>query len=256
MHPDISLAMGIRLSADHAVYCRDDNALAIADLHLGYEAALQAEHVSIPRFQLEPMLERLSRLLDRYRPELVVINGDLKHEFSRNKSQEWDEVETVLEALKDVDVVAVRGNHDNYLKAILAPKGIRMENSYRLASGKIVFQHGHKKLDADDGFSIFAHEHPVIRMRDEVGARITLPCFLHDRKNDFLLMPAFSPLASGTDVLSPETNFMNPALRSLDISGARVFAIHEGIIDLGNVGDLRKFREDIGLDSMKPRYRG
>ncbi|MBU4031292.1 MAG: metallophosphoesterase [Candidatus Thermoplasmatota archaeon] len=251
MRSEISLAMGIRLSAGHAVYFRDDGVLAIADLHLGYEAALQAEHVSIPRFQLEPMLERLSGLLKKFQPETVVINGDLKHEFSHNKSQEWDEIDTILDLLDGVDVVAVRGNHDNFLQTILARRDIRMVDSLELAGGKFLLCHGHKEVESNDVFRIFAHEHPVIRMRDAVGAQITLPCFLYDPENRFLVMPAFSPLASGTNVLSPESSFMNPGLRGLDISGARVYAIHEGIMNFGKVSDLREMRDDAYQKRLK-----
>ena len=57
MHKEVSLSVGLKLSPFHGVYCREDDALAIADLHLGYEASLQAEHVAIPRFQLLPILE-------------------------------------------------------------------------------------------------------------------------------------------------------------------------------------------------------
>jgi putative SbcD/Mre11-related phosphoesterase len=253
MPKEISLPLGIKLSAYHAVYFRDNDALAIADLHLGYEASLQAEHVAIPRFQMEPILERLAGLLKRFSPEVLVINGDLKHEFSRNQSQEWDEVETLLDALAGVEVVVVRGNHDNYLQTILAKRDIRMVESFSIADGKIVFQHGHKNQDIGKKFRIFAHEHPVIRFRDEVGAQVSLPCFLYDEHNEFLVMPAFSPLASGTNVISPEANFMNPALKGLDISNARVFAIHEGLMDFGRVGDLKELRDRQGLDNVKNR---
>lgn len=253
MPKEISLPLGIKLSAHHAVYFRDDDALAIADLHLGYEASLQAEHVAIPRFQMEPILERLTKLLERFSPGLLIINGDLKHDFSRNQSQEWDEVETLLDALAGVEVVVVRGNHDNYLQTILARREIRIVDFISIAEEKIVFQHGHKIMDNRKKFQIFAHEHPVIRFRDEVGAQVTLPCFLFDEKNGFLIMPAFSPLASGTNVISPETHFMNPTLKDLDMSDARVFAIHEGLMDFGRVGDLRELRDELYLDKMKDR---
>jgi len=253
MQEDISLARGLKLSAGHALYCREDDALAIADLHLGYEAALQAEHVSIPRFQLEPMLERLAWLLERYRPEILVINGDLKHEFSHNKGQEWDEVDRVLDLLENLEAVVVRGNHDNYLQSILATRGVRMQDSFRLPEGSITFLHGHRKMDANQDFIVYGHEHPVIRIRDEVGAQVTLPCFLYDRDNGFIVIPAFSPLASGTNVLSPESSFMNPAIREMDISEARVFAIHDGMMDFGRVADLRALNEEFPPPGMKAK---
>jgi len=253
MLKEVSLSIGLKLSPFSGVYCREDDALAIADLHLGYEATLQAEHVAIPRFQLQPMLEKLDKLLQRFDPGTVIINGDLKHEFSHNENQEWDEVEVLLDSLSGRDVVVVRGNHDNYLQTILSMRSIRLVETHAISEGRIVFQHGHLRVMHSASFRIFGHEHPVIRFRDEVGAAVQLPCFLYDEANRFLVIPAFSPLASGTNVISPESSFMNPWLRTLDLSGARVFAVHEDLMDFGTVGKLRELRNDASPYKMKDR---
>ncbi len=256
MPKEISLPIGLKLSPFHAIYCRDGDALAIADLHLGYEASLQAEHVAMPRFQMKQIFERIDWLLKRFDPATVIINGDLKHEFSRNKGQEWDEVEELLDRLEGRDVIVVRGNHDNYLRNILAGRGLEMAESHTIPEGRITFRHGHLTGETWNGFMIFGHEHPVIRFRDEVGAKVQLPCFLYDETNGLMVMPAFSPLASGTDVISPESEFMNPSLRKLDLSGARVYGIHSELLDFGTVGELRKMRQEISDSEMKDRYTG
>jgi len=243
---EFPLENGIRLTADLAVYLSNENILAIADLHLGYEASLQAEHVAIPRFQLEVMKRRLGNLLNRYEPEKVIINGDLKHEFSRNIGQEWDEVEELIGYIQgNAELIIVRGNHDNYLKTIVSKAGVEMVDSYRTIDDRVEFVHGHKHSDDWQVFRIFAHEHPFIKLRDDIGALISLPCFLYDKSNNFLLMPAFSPLASGTNVVVTEDNFMIKGLRELNISSARVFAIGEGgLLDFGEVGKLRSLQEN------------
>jgi putative SbcD/Mre11-related phosphoesterase len=243
---EILLENGIRLSAVYAVYLSDEKILAIADLHLGYEASLQVEHVAIPRFQLEAMKTRLGGLLDRYEPEKIIINGDLKHEFSRNIGQEWDEVDELIRYLQETaELIIVRGNHDNYLKTIVSRVGIEMVESYRTVNDQVEFVHGHKYSDNWERFRIFAHEHPFIKLRDDIGALISLPCFLYDKSNNFLLMPAFSPLASGTNVLVTEDNFMIKGLRELNISAAKVYAIgDDGLMDFGEVGKLRSLQEN------------
>ena len=217
--------------------------LAIGDLHLGYEAALQAEHVSIPRFQLKPMVEKLEKLLARYNPERIIINGDMKHEFSKNKGQEWDEVETILDMLAYRETIIVRGNHDNYLQTMLSRQNIRMMEYFTLPASHITFLHGHKMFETE-GMKVFSHEHPVLRLRDDVGAQVTLPCFLYDEASQIVIMPAFSPLASGTNVISPESTFMSKELQKLNLENARIFTISNGIIEFGRVGDLRKISEE------------
>lgn len=245
MKDRLTISGGMKLCREHAVYVRDDDTLAIADLHLGYEASLQAEHVAMPRFQLGPMKERLASLLADLSPQHVVINGDMKHDFAGNRGQEWDEVEEVLDILSGIDVSVVRGNHDNFLQSMLSRRGVRMVDSLTLPVSGVTLMHGHKAAAGQAGLRIFGHEHPVVRMRDEVGARLAAPCFVHDPGNGFLLMPAFSPLASGTDVLSPTQGFMCPPLRGLDISNARVYAVQGGIADMGTVAGLRELRDSI-----------
>ncbi|HEY5606399.1 MAG TPA: metallophosphoesterase, partial [Thermoplasmata archaeon] len=116
----IEVAKGIEATRDYAVFLREERALVISDLHLGFEGALAEQGVSIPRFQRKVILERLGAMLDRVKAEKVVIAGDFKHEFSKNLVDEWVEVKQVLRFLKErVTPVLVRGNHDNYLATIL-----------------------------------------------------------------------------------------------------------------------------------------
>jgi putative SbcD/Mre11-related phosphoesterase len=245
MVQEITIPEGIILNPGHAVYCLEDEILAITDLHLGYEASLQVEHVAIPRFQLEPMLSRLEKLLNKYNPKSIIINGDMKHEFSRNIGQEWDEVIQVIEILGEwANPIIIRGNHDNYLKTIVSRTGIEVLDSYIPESGVMEFVHGHKSIKPKSKFRVYGHEHPVIRLKDEIGAMITLPSFLYDKINNFLIMPAFSPLASGTNLLSSTETFMIEEIRNLDLSSAKVYAIgEEGILDFGELGNLRNLNE-------------
>src|SRR2546427_2077313 len=116
----LEVAKGVEATRDFALFLRDERALVISDLHLGFEGALAEQGVSIPRFQRRVILERLGKMLDRGKAEKVIIAGDFKHEFSKNLVDEWVEVKQVLRFLKDrVTPVLVRGNHDNYLATIL-----------------------------------------------------------------------------------------------------------------------------------------
>lgn len=244
MQKVVRLTKELVITSDHALHLPEKKAIVIADLHIGYEASLQAEGVAIPDFQFEIMFSRIEKLLERYRPEIFLINGDLKHEFSRNRGQEWDEIYRVLELISDRGALlkVVRGNHDNYLKTILAGKDVELMDHVKLNG--VEFVHGHKVRDEKKGFRVYGHEHPVIRLKDEIGALMTLPCFLYDEGNGFLIQPAFSPLASGTNVISPTRRFMNPELHDLDISKAKVFAIGEnGILDFSTVENLRGMEE-------------
>ncbi|MFQ5885542.1 MAG: metallophosphoesterase, partial [Thermoplasmata archaeon] len=117
----------IVVDRDYALYLKESKTAVIADLHLGYEGALHEEGVSIPRFQKGIMMDRIERIVERYRPRKLIINGDFKHEFSKNLSQEWDDVNDVLDFLVgEVDIELTRGNHDNFLLTILAKKDLTL----------------------------------------------------------------------------------------------------------------------------------
>src|SRR5437763_11590917 len=92
----LEIAKGVEATRDFALLLREERALVISDLHLGFEGALAEQGVSIPRFQRRVALERLGKMLDRGKAERVIIAGDFKHEVSKNLDDAWDEVKQVL----------------------------------------------------------------------------------------------------------------------------------------------------------------
>ena len=231
----IEIMPNVYLTNDYALYL-DDGIIAIADLHLGYEAVLQAQGVSIPKFQKKIIMNRLKNILQKYEPELIIVNGDLKHEFSRNLWQEWEEVREVLALLtKKAEVVLVRGNHDNYLKTITSKLNVPLVKRY--SWGNLTFVHGHEKVKRE-GYMVLGHDHPSLKLRDAIGASIKLPCFLFNKKEKIIVLPAVSPLATGTNVVHT-SKFLSPLLNEVDMSSSNVYAISEiGLLDFKKIRDL------------------
>lgn len=124
-----------------------------------------------------------------------------------------------------------------------------MADFFELPASRIMFLHGHREFESNS-LKVYSHEHPVLRFRDEVGAQVAIPCFLFDEQNNIIIMPAFSPLTSGTNVISPEESFMSPGLRNLDLGQARVFVILNGIMEFGRVGDLRRMLDWASFQAM------
>ena len=113
---EIEVFDGARITSDLCLHLPDERTVVVADLHLGYESALEAEGIHIPRVQTRTVKEALARLIERYEAERVVLLGDVKHEFSRNLGQEVRDVRSVLDSISDlVDIVIVKGNHDNLI---------------------------------------------------------------------------------------------------------------------------------------------
>lgn len=224
--------MNIKFTPERALIM-DDIAI-VADIHLGLENVLLESGVSIPRVQIDEIIERIDTIIDKYRVKKIVIAGDLKHEFGRNLPFEWEDVETLLKYLIDnnIEVVIIRGNHDNYLKAILARFGLELFDEIEIRGWKVV--HGHKDCNADK--IIMGHEHPAVKIR--IDGVYTFHCFLKVvGSREVIVLPAFSPLVSGSDVTS--CNFISPLLKNVGCDDVEVYAVNDDVYYLGTLSDLR-----------------
>lgn len=226
-------------TTDYCLHLPKHNTIIIADLHLGLEGVLRLDGVSIPQYQEKIITNRLNTIIDKYQPENIIVNGDFKHEFGKNLRQEWREVGKLLQHLSEEHtVILIRGNHDNYLKTIASKHNVPMKMSHTIDD--ILITHGHKKITHPK--TIIAHEHPFIRLRDAVGAMLSLPCFLVS--DDLIVMPAFSPLASGTDMTEAEKqDFLSPQLQRYNVDKLRVVAISEiGLLDFCDLKHIKKMK--------------
>ncbi|TMA06376.1 MAG: metallophosphoesterase [Methanobacteriota archaeon] len=240
----VEVRPGVEATRDFAFLLRPERVLVISDLHLGFEGALAEQGVSIPRFQRRVILERLGKMLDRNKAEQVVIAGDFKHEFSKNLVDEWVEVKQVLRFLKDrVKPVLVRGNHDNYLATILGDLNLPLNNRADIGGYTIV--HGHEEVSTLHPI-IMGHEHPAVKLKDDLGATVSVPAFLVTEP--LLVLPAFSPLALGVDVSSYP--YLSPILNRTPIDEARVIGVDEkeGLLDFG---PMKRLQEISGALLMK-----
>jgi len=240
----VEVRPGVEATRDFAFLLRPERVLVISDLHLGFEGALAEQGVSIPRFQRRVILERLGKMLDRNKAEQVVIAGDFKHEFSKNLVDEWVEVKQVLRFLTDrVKPVLVRGNHDNYLATILGDLNLPLNNRADIGGYTIV--HGHEEVSTLHPI-IMGHEHPAVKLKDDLGATVSVPAFLVTEP--LLVLPAFSPLALGVDVSSYP--YLSPILNRTPIDEARVIGVDEkeGLLDFG---PMKRLQEISGALLMK-----
>lgn len=218
-----------------AAVLEDVSAAVIADLHIGFEGVMAQKGLFLPKVQLDAIIENLEALISEMGPDILIVAGDLKHEFSKNISQEWSEVRRFLDfVLERVELIVVRGNHDNYLGAILAERGVPFVR--KLEMGRWTIVHGHEMLEDWKGTLIMGHEHPSISIRDEVGAVYRFPAFLYSRERRILVLPPQSIYASGTDVSAySREDLLSPILREFGLEGFEAYPIMEdlGVVDLG-----------------------
>jgi putative SbcD/Mre11-related phosphoesterase len=194
-----------------AAFIREERVLVVADMHLGCEAALEYQGMSIPRVQTRKIGEYMRHMIRTLEPSEVVVAGDLKHNFSRNLNQEWQDVYSFVRTLCDtVPLEVIKGNHDNYLGMILREYRTPLRKETRFGDVRVI--HGHEG-SLGEGVTIMGHIHPSIRLRDEVGGSVKDRCFLFEPERRVLVLPALSLISPGTDVVGQKSaDLISPLL--------------------------------------------
>ncbi|UZE93740.1 MAG: metallophosphoesterase [Candidatus Pacearchaeota archaeon] len=214
--------------------------LIIADLHIGYEEALVGEGFLAPRTMFKEMKKELQELL-KLKPKIIIIDGDLKHEFGLISRQEWHETSAILDLLlKKCKVILIKGNHDTILEPIAKKKELSVKNFY--CFNDVCVLHGHKiLLDEkvhDSKTLIIAHEHPAVSIKEDVKQEI-YKCFLLGKwKNKKLVvMPSFFTIFEGSDV--KKEKLLSPFLNERKIKNFKVFVLGDKVYRFGKLKNIK-----------------
>jgi uncharacterized protein len=138
----------------------------------------------MPMWGMQSIEERLLDLLADYKPERLVIVGDIVHD--RNAAPEAG---ALIERLRSsCEVIVLTGNHDRHLG-----RWIQMRHEWQCDG--FHFHHGHCTLETAGRIQIIGHHHPAGTIRDGAGLRLKLPAFV--QQDSCWILPAFSPWAAG-----------------------------------------------------------
>lgn len=214
-----------------ALWLKKERALIISDLHIGYEEALIEEGIFVPKTMFKEMLTEIKELL-KLKPKVIVINGDLKHEFGEISRQEWQETLEILNLLlkNKRKVVLIKGNHDTILEPIARKKGLTVRDFYCVDD--VCILHGHKILlekgvyDKKIKTIIIGHEHPAVSIRE--GSRFEIyKCFLKGKWHgkNLVVMPSFFSVFEGSDV--KKEKLLSPFLDEKKLGNFEVYVLDE-----------------------------
>ncbi len=220
---------------DLALYLKKEKILIISDLHLGYEEALNKQGVMVPRFQFKEMINRLKSILEKANPELIIINGDLKHEFGRISKSEWKQVTDLIDFLKDKKVLLIKGNHDNILGPIAKKKNIKLIDRYDI--GNITIIHGDKIPKKLNKTIIIGHEHPAVSFPGRKDQKYK--CFLKGKfeRKTLIVMPSFYLISQGTDITKQKA--LSPFLKK-DLRNFEVYIVEDKVYKFGKLKEINE----------------
>lgn len=232
---------------DLALWLPKHKTIAISDLHIGYEEALNTRGILIPRHQVKDTLERLGKILAvTGKLDKIIINGDLKHEFGSVNKDEFFGVRDVISLLLKHcrELIILEGNHDKIL-GYAKREGVKIMQTVLI--GEALFAHGDsiiKTPDADGAKTIvIGHAHPAISVSDGIASE-KVKCFLVGRwkfKN-LIALPSFNLVTEGTDVTTEET--LSPYLENMRNFEAFAVPKFNEILYFGKLKNLSKLARD------------
>ncbi|WP_121821456.1 metallophosphoesterase [Halostella salina] len=207
-----------------------ERALVVADYHAGIEAGLRYEQGVEIDSRAERRRDRLRGLIVETDPDRLVVLGDLLHAIGEPGGAERGEVEVLLESLPaDLPVTLVKGNHDGDAESWV--EGVEVTDGAGVRIGNVGFAHGHTWPSRDvlaADVVCTGHEHPAVRLEDEVGGSRVERVWLRGRAApgpfvdryegldwtdpDLVVFPAFNDLSGGTWVNVEGQGFLSPFL--------------------------------------------
>jgi uncharacterized protein len=182
--------------------------LAVSDLHLEKGSSHARKGILLPPWDTHATLDKLTLLLRRWRPRIVVALGDSFHDAEgadRLPAAELARLTTMTDAHRFIWVL---GNHDPH-----PHNGIGGDFVTEFATHPILFRH--QALPSADAGEVVGHHHPKATIPAR-GTTFTRPCFVTDSRR--LMLPAIGAYTGGLDV-------RDAAIARLFPRGGRVFLL-------------------------------
>lgn len=230
----MEIVKGIKI-VDLGLWLKKEKTLVVADLHVGFEEALNKQGFLVPRLAFDDLVKRLGKILEKTKPKIIIINGDLKHEFGGISEQEWRDALRVIDLVsKFGKVVLVKGNHDTILGPIAKKKDLEFVEKFEV--GDVCVLHGDKIVETKKKIIIIGHEHPAVTL-EHGGRKEVVKCFLKGKwkRKELIVMPSMNQVTEGTDVISEKR--LSPYLQN-DLSNFEVFVIADKIYAFGKLKGL------------------
>ncbi len=197
------------LLADKAIWWPEQQALLIADLHLGKAATYRQLGQPVPHGTTAENFQRLDRLLERYACRRLIVLGDFLHARQAQNPVTLAALSEWRGRYPQLAITLIRGNHDR--NAGDPPAALDIETvAEPLLLGPYAMQH---EPDPHPTHHVLAgHVHPAYRLRGKGRQSLRLPCFVLGER--LSLLPAFGSFTGAMTVTAE--------------AGQRIFVLGDG----------------------------
>lgn len=212
--PVASLQLGgdtLQLLPQKAAWLPLSRTLLIADAHIGKAVSFRALGVPVPRGTTSETLDRLSALVQQQQAQRIVFLGDFLHSARAHAPATLAAVTRWRERHAGLNLVLVRGNHDDRAGDPPAALGFTVVDEPLIEGGLALCHHPHPRHGA---YVLAGHLHPCVGVGGRAHERLRLPCFHVGER--VAVLPAFGSFTG-----------MHPIERA---PGDRVFVIADDTV--------------------------
>ena len=201
--------------AEGALWWGDERMLVVADLHFEKGSSFARRGQLLPPYDTAETLLRLSRLIGRLDPKIVVALGDSFHDNDGPARLSPCDRAAIAALQSGRDWVWIAGNHDP------AATGLAGAHLDVLAIGGLTFRH-QPTMGPVSG-ELAGHLHPSARVAGR-GKSVRRRCFVGDGSR--VVLPAFGAYAGGLNVLDKAfTGLFGGILIAFMIGDERVYPV-------------------------------
>ncbi len=118
--------------------------LIVTDIHIGFESSMASNEIFVGKnSSINETIQELSEIIDKEKPDSVILLGDIKSSIKSISRNEWNEVPLFFEKIKEkCNIILIPGNHDANIQK-LVPEGVTMISSTGMVEDNVLFTHGH-----------------------------------------------------------------------------------------------------------------
>jgi hypothetical protein len=181
---------GVALLADYsgALFWEEQSLLVVSDLHLEKGSSFAARGVLLPPYDTAATLSRLSAVIARHDPRMVIALGDSFHDRRAHERLADTDREAISALQVRRDWIWISGNHDPAL-----PSSLGGVVASEVCIGAIAFRHEPTGASGE----IAGHLHPKARVATRARA-VERRCFVSDGER--AVMPSFGAYTGGLSI--------------------------------------------------------